>query len=612
MAGPIKIAIVGDVRDFEKSTAKIDSALDKTATKSQKVGKVIDKAAAGAALAFAAAGAGALKLAQGAAEDEQAAAALAKTLQNTAGATKSQIAATEDWITAQGKALGVADDQLRPALSALATATGDVGEAQRLTALAMDVSAGSGKSLEAVTAALVRAQNGSVGGLSRLGIATKDASGKTKDFATLQDELAKKFGGQAATAADTMAGKMGRAKLALAEAGETIGYMLIPVLSSLGTWLNDKVVPAMDAAFGWMEDNQETVKAIGISVAALGAAFIAASIAMKIYAAGAVVVAAATKAWAAVQWLLNAAMSANPLTLLVIAIAAVAAALVVAYQKSETFRTIVDTAFQAIKTVITTVLEVVSGIIKTTFNAIKAVFTTTFNAYRTIVTTVFDGIKAYFTTTFGVYRTLFTTAWNAIKSVTSAAFAGIKNLIVEPMQGVVDFIASVPGKITALGSKFKAAGSAIMRKIIEGIKGAAGFIGNIASGIWDAVKGMINGAIDKINSALEFKISLPGPDININPPDIPHLARGGITTGPTLAVIGDNPGGREAVIPLDKYDLSGKNIANQLEKLIALVELQGRAQREDMITLTQATTRAPALFGQALSGTAAGAARRAF
>jgi hypothetical protein len=34
---------------------------------------------------------------------------------------------------------------------------------------------------------------------------------------------------------------------------------------------------------------------------------------------------------------------------------------------------------------------------------------------------------------------------------------------------------------------------------------------------------------------------------------IPALAEGGITTGPTMALIGDNPGGREAVIPLDKF-----------------------------------------------------------
>ena len=67
--------------------------------------------------------------------------------------------------------------------------------------------------------------------------------------------------------------------------------------------------------------------------------------------------------------------------------------------------------------------------------------------------------------------------------------------------------------------------------------------------MWDAVRGLINDGIDKINDALEFKISIPGPDISINPPNIPHLASGGIVTRPTLAVIGER--GPEAVIPLN-------------------------------------------------------------
>ena len=67
----------------------------------------------------------------------------------------------------------------------------------------------------------------------------------------------------------------------------------------------------------------------------------------------------------------------------------------------------------------------------------------------------------------------------------------------------------------------------------------------------------INWLIDKWNG-LSFtipSISVFGKKIGgftLSTPDIPRLAQGGITTGPTLAVIGDNPGGREAVIPLDK------------------------------------------------------------
>ena len=61
---------------------------------------------------------------------------------------------------------------------------------------------------------------------------------------------------------------------------------------------------------------------------------------------------------------------------------------------------------------------------------------------------------------------------------------------------------------------------------------------------------MLNAAIDKINAALEFTIELPGPNISVNPPNIPHLAKGGVVSKPTLALIGED--GPEAVVPLGK------------------------------------------------------------
>jgi hypothetical protein len=94
--------------------------------------------------------------AQAAAEDEAGQVKLAAALARTTGATAAQDAAVEAWITKQEFATGVSDDELRPALAKLASATGDVGEAQSLLTLAMDISAASGKSLEAVTSARSR------------------------------------------------------------------------------------------------------------------------------------------------------------------------------------------------------------------------------------------------------------------------------------------------------------------------------------------------------------------------------------------------------------------------------------------------------------------------
>jgi hypothetical protein len=69
-------------------------------------------------------------------EDEKAQRILALTLENTTKATAAQIAEVEKYITKTSLAVGVTDDQLRPAFSRLVRSTKDVEEAQKLLSLA--------------------------------------------------------------------------------------------------------------------------------------------------------------------------------------------------------------------------------------------------------------------------------------------------------------------------------------------------------------------------------------------------------------------------------------------------------------------------------------------
>ena len=100
-----------------------------------------------------------------AAADAEAAALLASTLKNVTGATDAQVAASEAFISNLSKQAAVADDDLRPAMGNLVRGFGDAEQAQQALALATDVSAGSGKSLESVSTALMKAaQRGSAQG----------------------------------------------------------------------------------------------------------------------------------------------------------------------------------------------------------------------------------------------------------------------------------------------------------------------------------------------------------------------------------------------------------------------------------------------------------------
>jgi hypothetical protein len=247
-------SVVFEILAQDRASSKFDAfgrSVDGAGNKVSKLGTIAKSAAKAGIFALGAgavvAAKGLYDMAQAAVEDEAAASRLAQTLKNTAGATDAQVASVERWITAQGQALGVTDDELRPAMQRLAEATGDVTKAQGLASLAMDVSAGTGRSLKAVSEALLRAHNGSVGGLSRYGIATKDAKGETLSFEAVTRKMAETFKGQAEKNADTLSGKLGRLKVILSETGEEIGGKLLPYVADAADAFMNKGVPAIEA-----------------------------------------------------------------------------------------------------------------------------------------------------------------------------------------------------------------------------------------------------------------------------------------------------------------------------------------------------------------------------
>ncbi|MCK6564680.1 MAG: hypothetical protein L6Q80_08025 [Dehalococcoidia bacterium] len=132
-------------------------------------------------------------------------------------------------------------------------------------------------------------------------------------------------------------------------------------------------------------------------------------------------------------------------------------------------------------------------------------------------------------------------AWGGAEQVVHAVFEGIKG-------SVRNAVAFVEG----LAPLMLAAARALAQALLDGLRSvlshAAGFAGDVAQAVLQAVKAVVNGVIDQLNRAVEFTIPGPGPlpGIHVDPPDIPHLARGGIV------VAGDNPSGIEAVVPLER------------------------------------------------------------
>ena len=250
MAGSrtLKLSILGDVSDLNKSLKTAGGDVDTFGDKIGKAGKV-----AGAALAAAAAAAAAYAIKIGvdgvkaAIADEKAQTQLALALENATGATDAQIKATEQSILKMSLATGVADDQLRPALGRLVRSTGDITKAQDLLTTALDVSTATGKPLETVANALGKAYDGNTAALGKLGIGLSTAELKTMSFQQVQGKLSDLFGGAAAANANTYAGQIARVQVAFDEAKETIGTALLPILDKLLQFINQNALPAINA-----------------------------------------------------------------------------------------------------------------------------------------------------------------------------------------------------------------------------------------------------------------------------------------------------------------------------------------------------------------------------
>jgi len=165
-------------------------------------------------------------------KDEAAAKSLEQQLKNTGYAFSSPD--VEYYIANLQKMYGVLDDQLRPAFQTLLTASGSLTKSQKALALALDISAGTGKSVEEVSMALAKGFSGQTTALSRLGAGLDKATLASGDMNKIMDELQSKFSGQASARLDTYAGKMDQLKIASANASENIGKGILNALSAIG------------------------------------------------------------------------------------------------------------------------------------------------------------------------------------------------------------------------------------------------------------------------------------------------------------------------------------------------------------------------------------------
>ena len=483
----VKVIFLGDAKDLRRALDDVDDASGKV---SGSFGRIKDTAlgvfAGGALLG------GVQKLASGlmdaskaAREDEQAQAQLKQALQNTVNATDAQVASVEKWISKTQNATGVLDDELRPALGTLVRATGDVGEAQELMTLAMDISQATGKDLGAVSLALAKAHEGNVGGLQRLGISMRGANGETMAFADAQVELAALFGGAVATNLTTVQGRTQLLQARMADLQEEVGTRVNVAILAFADFMQQRVVPAIEVVVAWVQEHwpeiRDTIETVMVRVREVIETVLGA-------------IQAFWRTWGdevmlVVTTLFNFIRTFIETTLLVIqGIVNVVMGLI----HGDFSR-----VWEGIKQIFQAALDWIRGLVDLAMGLIEAAI----SAGMTAIAGIFDGIWA-------AIVNMFQSAWWKMENIARSVLEGIKHIVSSALNFVRDII---DNGMRMVQSTFQLAWWAMeaavqnsigtVLRLVGDLPGQIlGWLGDLGGLLWDAGVRLIQGFIGGIGS----------------------------------------------------------------------------------------------------------------
>lgn len=165
-------------------------------------------------------------------------------------------------VIAQREKLAFSDDDLRDSLTLLVTKYGDIAKAEKIQAVAMDVSRLKGISLVDATNLVTKAMDGSTKIAKQLGIEIGKHTTKQEILTAIQ----KKAAGQAEKYGKSAVGAQEAFGIALQDVIEDIGTGLTPVMTFAFTWLRTEAIPAIRRAIGaisdWIDRNKPLIDGI--------------------------------------------------------------------------------------------------------------------------------------------------------------------------------------------------------------------------------------------------------------------------------------------------------------------------------------------------------------
>lgn len=318
------------------------------------------------------------------------------------------------------------------------------------------------------------------------------------------------------TQLDNLQGQITILKSALEGLAISFGELLMPAIKQIVGWVQKFV----DWLNGLSEGTKKTVVTIALLAVALGPVLIvigkvisAVGTIMTIVPKIAGVINTVKGAFAA----LNTTMLANPIVLIIAAIAALVAAFIYLWNNCDGFRqfwidlwenvkqvaitvwnaikAFFSQVWEAIKTIFSTVFEVIKTLVTTYFNLYKTIIETVFNVIKTVITTIWNAIKGVFTTVFNVIKTLVTTYFNIYKTIIQTVLTVIQTVITTVWNTIKTVITTVLNAIKTIFSTVWNAIKTIISAVVSGIKG-------LITGDFTAVKNSITTIMNTIKSTI--------------------------------------------------------------------------------------------------------------
>lgn len=365
------------------------------------------------------------------------------------------------------------------------------------------------------------------------------------------------------------------------------------------TDLIDEYAPKVEDGIDWMTEHLPEIEAgivgIGVAFATWKVAGLITAITTALAGMSAAEVVAAAK-----TWLLNTALLANPIGLVVAAIAALVAAFVVLWNKSDKFREFWINLWDKIKTSAAVVIEFIKIAFSETWDKIKKVW----NVAAKYFEGVWKAIKLVFSVVKSVLTGNFSDAWNGIKAIWSIVSGWFNDNVVKPVQnffsgmwdnvkkGASDAWNGITETFAHVADWFHEKFSAAWQRVKDVFSTGGQIFDGIKDGITNAFKSVVNAIIrginkiiaipfNKINDVLgtlrdfEFlgKKWFEGIINTFEVPSIPELARGGILKKGQVGFLEGN--GAEAVVPLEKNTQGLQKIASLLASNMGAVNPAG-------------------------------------